>query len=58
MISLLKSTKNSPIEIREEFDFSNLDEVEKFIAPLIESEKIKIIDVNSGWFVELNQVIE
>ena len=48
----------SPIEIREAFDFNDLDEVEKFISPLIESEEVKIIDVNHGWFVKLNRVIK
>ena len=48
----------SPIEIREAFDFNDLDEVEKFISPLIKSEEVKIIDVNHGWFVKLNRVIK
>ena len=41
----------SPIEIREAFGFSDLDEVMKFILPLIECEEIKIIDVNRGWYI-------
>lgn len=55
---IIKHPLISPIEIREAFDFNNLDEVGNFIAPLIESEEIKIIYVNRGCFFKLNQVIK
>ena len=42
----------SPIEIREAFDFENLDEVEKFISPLIENREFEIIDVGRGQFIK------
>ncbi len=42
----------SPIEIREAFDFKSVDEVQKFIAPLVDSHEIKIVDVPHGWFIE------
>ena len=35
----------SPIEIREVFDFTDIDEVKEFISPLIKSKEIKIVDV-------------
>ena len=42
----------SPIEIREAFDLKSVDEVQKFIAPLVDSGEIKIVDVPHGWFIE------
>lgn len=42
----------SPIEIREAFDFQNTDEVQKFIAPLVDSGELAIKQVPRGWFVE------
>ena len=42
----------SLIEIREAFDFENLDEVKKFISPLIESREFEIIDVGRGQFIK------
>ena len=44
----------SPIEIIEAFDFKNLNEVEKFIAPLVESKEILIENVHQGYFVKKN----
>ena len=42
----------SPIELREAFDFDDTEQVKKFIAPLIDSGDVKIIDVPRGWFIE------
>ena len=42
----------SPIEIREAFDFDNIDEVKDFIKPLVEGGKISLIDVYHGWFIK------
>ena len=42
----------SPIEIREAFKFRNVDEVRKFIKPLVDAGELKILDVPRGWFVE------
>ena len=42
----------SPIEIREAFNFVDTSEVKNFIAPLVKSGEIKIIDVPHGYFVE------
>lgn len=42
----------SPIELREAFGFDNIDAVQKFIAPLVDSGEIKIVDVPRGWFIE------
>lgn len=42
----------SPIEIREAYDFSNVAEVMEFIAPLIESNDVEIIDVERGQFLK------
>ena len=44
----------SPIEIIEAFDFKNLNEVEKFIAPLVESKEILIENVHHGYFIKIN----
>ena len=56
--SLRKFLRNhsliSSIEIREAFDFNNLDEVMKFIMPMVETNEIKIVDVGRGWFVKVN----
>ncbi|MBU3199225.1 DsbA family protein [Clostridium estertheticum] len=41
----------SPIEIREAFNFGNIDEVREFIDPLLENNEISIRDVYHGWFV-------
>ena len=45
----------SPIEIREAFDFDNLDETINFIAPLIESKEIKIIEAKDSLFIKSNR---
>ena len=42
----------SPIEIREAYDFSDVEEVMRFIAPLIESRDIEVIDVERGQFIK------
>lgn len=42
----------SPIEVREALDFHTVDEVRKFIQPLIDSREINIRDVKRGWFIE------
>ena len=44
----------SPIEIREAFDLNNLIEVEKFIAPLVDSKEILIENVHHGYFIKKN----
>ena len=44
----------SPIEICFAFEFNSVDEVIKFIDPLIVSNEIKIIDVNRGLFIKSN----
>ena len=49
---LIKHPLISPIEICEAFDFENLDEVKKFISPLIESREVEIIDVGRGQFIK------
>jgi len=48
----------SPIEIREAFDFENLDEVEKFIAPLIDGKEIVTEQVHHGYFIKTNFELE
>jgi len=48
----------SPIEIREAFDFENLDEVEKFIAPLIDGKEIVTEQVHHGYFIKANFEME
>lgn len=48
----------SPIEIREAFDFENLDEVKKFIAPLIDSKEIVTEQVHHGYFIKTNFEME
>ncbi len=47
----------SSVELREAFDFGSMDEVKKFIAPLIENGEIKIVEVERGWFAKKIQVI-
>ena len=42
----------SPIELREAFGFDNTEQVEKFIAPLIDSGEIKFVDAGRGRFIE------
>ena len=42
----------SPIEIKEAFDFDNIDEVKEFIKPLFENTEIEIIQVHNGWFIK------
>lgn len=42
----------SPIELREAFDFDDTEQVREFIAPLIDSGDVKIVDVPRGWFIE------
>ena len=49
---MIKHPLISPIEIREAFDFENLDEVKKFISPLIESREVEVIDVGRGQFIK------
>lgn len=51
-IFLNKHPLISPIELREAFNFSDIDEVKSFIEPLLQSKEIKIIEVPRGWFVE------
>ena len=46
----------SPIEIREAYDFGDVEEVMKFISPLIESRAVEVINVERGQF--LKKVIE
>lgn len=43
----------SPIELREAFNFDDTEQVEEFIAPLIDSGEVKIIGVGRGWFIKL-----
>ena len=54
--NLRKLLKNhpiiSPIKLREAFNLENIDDVQEFIAPLIDSHEIKIINVPRGWFIE------
>ena len=45
----------SIIEIREAFDFSNIDEAINFIAPLIESREVKIIEAKNSFFIKNTQ---
>lgn len=49
---LIKHPLISPIEIREAFNFENLDEVEKFISPLIEKNLIGITKIKQSYFIE------
>ena len=49
---LYKHPLISPIELREAFNFSNIDEVKSFIEPLLQSNEFKIIEVPHGWFIE------
>ena len=42
----------SPIEIREAFDFDTLDKAINFIAPLLESKEIKIIEAKNSFFIK------
>ena len=49
---LIKHPLISPIEICEAFDFENLEEVEKFISPLIEKNLIGITKVKHSYFIE------
>ena len=42
----------SPIEIREAFDFDTLDKSINFIAPLLESKEIKIIEAKNSFFIK------
>ena len=49
---LYKHPLISPIEIREAYDFSDVDEVMKFISPLIENLEVEIIDVERGQFIK------
>lgn len=42
----------SPIEISEAFDFGSIEEVRKFIQPLIENKEIEIENVYHGWFIK------
>ena len=44
----------SPIEIREAFDLKNLNEVERFIAPLVESKEILIENECPSWIFHKN----
>ena len=59
--NLRKLLKNhpliSPIELREAFNFENIEAVKEFIAPLINSHEIKIINVPRGWFIETEDLI-
>ena len=54
--NLRKLLKNhpiiSPIKLREAFNLENIDDVQGFIAPLIDSHEIKIINVPRGFFIE------
>ena len=42
----------SPIEIREAFDLSDMEEVRNIIQPFILAGKVKIREVHNGWFIE------
>ena len=42
----------SSMELREAFDFDDVEQVKNFIAPLVDSGEIKIIDAGRGWFAE------
>lgn len=48
----------SPIELREAFDFADTEAVRKFIAPLIDSGDVKIIDAGHGWFIETLEALK
>ena len=51
-VFLDKNPLISPIELREAFNFGNIDEVKSFIEPLLQSNEFKIIEVPHGWFIE------
>lgn len=42
----------SPIELREAFGFDDVEQVRRFIAPLIDSGEIKLVGVDGGRFIE------
>ncbi len=47
----------SPIEIREAFDFSSVEEVADFVKPLVDGGEISVVDVKRGWFYRACQDI-
>ena len=42
----------SPIEIREAFDLSDLEEVRSLVQPLLDAGTARIREVHHGWFIE------
>lgn len=43
----------SPIELREAFGFDDIEQVRQFVAPLVDSGAVKILEVPRGWFIKL-----
>ena len=48
----------SIIEIREAFDFNTIDEAVNFIAPLLESKEVKIIEAKDSFFIKNIKTME
>ncbi|MBR6889302.1 MAG: hypothetical protein IKN16_12805 [Selenomonadaceae bacterium] len=49
---LVKHPLISHIELKEAFNFSDTAQIRNFIAPLVDSGEIKIIDAKRGYFIQ------